>query len=69
MTGVKSKPRPEIVVGNYYLTLDQIREHYYPKYISVGEINIQTVGTTITINNDTITIIGERIEKYKVPTK
>lgn len=69
MTGIKSKPRIEIVEGNYYLTLDQIREHYYPKYISVTELNLQTVGTTITINNDTITIMGERIEKYKVPTK
>ena len=66
---VKSKAKVEIVEGNYYLTLDQIREYYYPKHISVGEINVQTVGTTITINNDTITIIGEPVEKYKVPEK
>lgn len=66
---VKSKPKPEIVEGHYYLTLDQIREFYYPKYISVGEINIQTVGSTIMINNDIITIMGEPVEKYKTPTK
>ena len=66
---VKSKAKVEIVEGNYYLTLNQIREYYYPKHISVGEINVQSVGTTITINNDTITIIGEPVEKYKVPEK
>lgn len=66
---VKSKPKAEIVEGHYYLTLDQIREFYYPKYISVGEINIQTVGSTIMINNDIITIMGEPVEKYKTPTK
>lgn len=66
---VKSKPKAEIVEGHYYLTLNQIREFYYPKYISVGEINIQTVGTTIMINNDIITIIGELVDKYKTPTK
>lgn len=66
---VKSKPKPEIVEGHYYLSLDQIREFYYPKYISVGEINIQTVGSTIMINNDIITIMGEPVEKYKTPTK
>jgi hypothetical protein len=69
MTGVKSKPKADIVEGNYYLTLDQIREYYYPKHISVAEINVQSVGTTITINNDTITILGDPIEKYKVPEK
>jgi hypothetical protein len=69
MTGVKSKPRPEIVEGNYYLTLQQIRECYYPKHISIGELNLQTVGTTITIDHDTITIMADPIEKYKVPSK
>ena len=66
---VKSKAKAEVVEGQYYLTLDQIREFYYPKYISVGEINMQKVGSTIMINNDIITIMGERIEKYKTPVK
>lgn len=69
MTGVKSKPRPEIVEGHYYLTLQQIRDHYYPKHISVAELNVQTIGTTIMINNDIITIITEPVEKYKTPIK
>ena len=64
---VKSKPKVEVVEGNYYLTLNQIKEHYYPKYISVSEINSQSIGTTITINNDTITIMSEPVEKYKIP--
>lgn len=66
---VKSKAKAEVVEGHYYLTLDQIRTYYYPKHISVGEINIQRVGSTIMINNDIITIIPEQIEKYKVPKK
>ena len=69
MTGVKSKPKAEIVEGTYYLTLDQIREFYYPKHMSVSEINVQSIGTTITINNDTITIIPEVIDRYSVPKK
>jgi hypothetical protein len=69
MTGIKSKPRIEIEEGSYYLTLDQIREYYYPKHISVGEINLQSVGSTIMINNDIITILGEPVEKYKTPKK
>lgn len=66
---VKSKPKVEIVEGHYYLTLDQIREFYYPKYISVSEINVQSVGTTIMINNDIITIMAEPVEKYSTPKK
>lgn len=69
MTGVKSKPRPEIAEGNYYLTLQQIRDHYYPKHISVAELNIQTVGSTIMLDHDVITIMSEPIEKYKLPKK
>lgn len=66
---VKSKPKVEIVEGHYYLTLAQIREHYYPKHISVSEINVQSIGTTIMVNNDIITIIGEPVEKYSLPKK
>lgn len=66
---VKSKPKAEIVEGHYFLTLDQIRSFYYPKHISVGEINLQRVGSTIMINNDIITIIPEPVEKYKTPVK
>lgn len=69
MTGVKSKPRPEISEGNYYLTLQQIRECYYPKHISVAELNLQTIGSTIMLDHDIITIISEPIERYKVPSK
>ena len=54
---------------SFYLTLDQIKEHYYPKYISVGELKIQTVGSTIMLNEDIITIIPEQVEKYKTPVK
>ena len=64
---VKSKPKVEIVEGHYYLTLGQLREFYYPKHMSVGEINMQKVGCTIMINNDIITIIPESVEKYKTP--
>lgn len=69
MTGVKSKPKPEIVEGNYYLTLQQIRECYYPKHISVSELNIQTIGTTIMLDHDVITIMSDPVEKYKLPQK
>ena len=55
--------------GSYYLTLDQIREYYYPKYISVAELKVQSIGTTIMLDEDIITIIPERIEKYKCPKK
>lgn len=66
---IKSKPKAEIIEGHYYLTLDQIREFYYPKHISVSEINIQSVGSTIMINNDIITIISEPVERYSLPKK
>ena len=69
MTGVKSKPKAEIVEGHYYLTLEQIKEFYYPKHINVSEINIQSVGSTIMVNNDIITIIPEPIDKYTTPKK
>ena len=65
--GVKSKAKVEIVEGHYYLTLNQIREFYYPKHMTVSEINMQKVGSTIMVNNDIITIMGERVEKYKTP--
>ena len=54
---------------SFYLTLDQIKEYYYPKHISVGELKIQTVGSTIMLNEDIITIIPEPVEKYTLPVK
>lgn len=52
---------------NYFLTIDEIKEYYYPKHISVAEIKCQRLGTTITIDCDRITIISEKNDKYSKP--
>lgn len=52
---------------NYYLTLEQIHKFYCPKYLPISEWKMQEIGTTVTINNDTITIIPVEQEKYKHP--
>lgn len=66
---VKTKKReePGKEGKSYHLTLDEIKEYYYPKHISVAEIKSQTVGTTITIDCDTISILPEKIDKYPKP--
>ena len=65
---ITSKPRKIYEEGNnYYLTMDQLRNYYCPKHITSSECRIQSIGTTITINGDTITIIPHFIEKYKTP--
>lgn len=66
---VKTKKREEPGKEGkvYFLTLDQIREFYYPKHISVAEIKAQTVGTTITVDCDTITILPEKVDRYHKP--
>jgi len=66
---VKTKKReePGKEGKSYHLTLDEIKEYYYPKHISVAEIKSQTVGTTITIDCDTICILPEKVDKYPKP--
>ena len=65
---ITSKPRKIYEEGkNYYMTMDQLCDYYCPKYISSAECRIQSIGSTITINGDTITIIPYFIKKYKTP--
>lgn len=52
---------------NYHLTLEEIKEYYHPKHINATEIKSQRVGTTITIDCDRITIIGEVNKNYPKP--
>lgn len=63
------KPEPIGKVGkNYQLTLDELRYYYYPKHISVAEMKSQTVGTTITVDCDVITLIPVKVDRYPKPT-
>lgn len=65
---VTTKREPIGKVGKvYHLTLEEIREYYYPKHISVAELKSQKVGTTITVDCDTISIIPEKIKNYPKP--
>ena len=66
---VKTKKReePGKEGKTYHLTLDELKHYYNPKHISVTEIKQQRVGTTITVDCDTISIIPERIDKYPKP--
>ena len=66
---VKTKKReePGKEGKNYFLTLDEIKEYYYPKHINITEIKCQKVGTTITIDCDRISIISEPIKNYPKP--
>jgi len=62
------KPEAVSKVGkNYHLTLDELRYYYYPKHISVAEMKSQTVGTTITVDSDIISIIPNKVDRYPKP--
>lgn len=63
----KKRDEPGKEGKNYHLTLEEIREYYYPKHISVAEMKAQQVGTTITIDCDRITILREKIKNYPKP--
>jgi len=50
---------------SYYLTLFEIKQYYYPKHISVKEIDKQSIGTTITLNDEDQVYILDKEYNYK----